>query len=730
MIHDPRLLATVTVLLATITYATAPRLDLTMRKDADNATARLRFMAEVPESGDDLFYIILQRGSLDDLETASWIPSFGTIADGTEKELSIGAHSGRSFFKVIRVNHEHETLRDGMDSDGDGYSNLEEALAGTGFVDPASNPQIEAATGGAGNRWGESGQGSGTTTLGIEVERRADSYSYSRDERRLYKENIKYTYNQQSGEAGTKGYWSKDREGEYSLVVITPGCCTGPPPVRTKSWKADGEAGQNDATGWQNKDFLTGSSINIDYEYNRYEYSGHYRILLCGGEPVAFLVRHEKHIAKEVGGWRTTVLPENEEDREAYYEVATFDGKVLRVDGEAVSLPTGKRKCKYQYGKVSFPYRVDLDILHPATGELAEEEEDKDSDHSGGYVALKREVEGEDVAPVTQLRFQGTLPDDTKFRLKFDSGGRYRIYKDAARTEAVVSEQTEFPADTETTVYLEGLSVSDTPGGEKVTLQAGLSGNWYATDSVNFTVVDLEFKNDRMSSWKSTSVKPSVQARIGVIKGDTIDFRVCGGGSASDSSGLSWTSNDQSIGSGASLSHTFDATGSYSIEVASGALSLGKTMVTVDEATGPGQYRWIAENLDRALSANGLQNEALGWARNNAASLGGGLHNGNADAARHAYWSGIMTIDWDSADAAGLGTAHEVTNLNENGKHNETVMDLENNADGISMASAPDMTRARLQSAIQSALNAGSLTILEDLDNPNGSGLLQPTTKQ
>ena len=81
----------------------------------------------------------------------------------------------------------------------------------------------------------------------------------------------------------------------------------------------------------------------------------------------------------------------------------------------------------------------------------------------------------------------------SKHRLKFDSGGRYRIYKDADRTEAVVSEQSEFTSETETTVYLQGLSVSDSLGGEKVILQAGLSGNWYATDSVNFTVVQAEF---------------------------------------------------------------------------------------------------------------------------------------------------------------------------------------------------------------------------------------------
>ena len=47
--------------------------------------------------------------------------------------------------------------------------------------------------------------------------------------------------------------------------------------------------------------------------------------------------------------------------------------------------------------------------------------------------------------------------NDGKHRLKFDSGGRYRIYQDTDRTQEVVSEDTEFPADKETTVYFEGL---------------------------------------------------------------------------------------------------------------------------------------------------------------------------------------------------------------------------------------------------------------------------------
>lgn len=42
--------------------------------------------------------------------------------------------------------------------------------------------------------------------------------------------------------------------------------------------------------------------------------------------------------------------------------------------------------------------KVDLDIVHPATGELDEAKEDV---NDGGYVSIKREVDGDDVAPVT-----------------------------------------------------------------------------------------------------------------------------------------------------------------------------------------------------------------------------------------------------------------------------------------------------------------------------------------
>jgi hypothetical protein len=137
--------------------------------------------------------------------------------------------------------------------------------------------------------------------------------------------------------------------------------------------------------------------------------------------------------------------------------------------------------------------KVDLDIVHPATGELDESKEDV---NDGGYVSIKREVDGDNVAPVTQLKLHAnrSLPSTAKFRLKFANGGRYKIYSDDTRQTLVESEVTEFDADTPTTLYFQGLEKSLSRGGEEITMQIGVDGNWYDGDSVKCTVVQSEFE--------------------------------------------------------------------------------------------------------------------------------------------------------------------------------------------------------------------------------------------
>ena len=137
--------------------------------------------------------------------------------------------------------------------------------------------------------------------------------------------------------------------------------------------------------------------------------------------------------------------------------------------------------------------KMDLDIVHPASGELSEEKEDI---NDGGYVSIKREIDEDDVAPVTQLKLHAnsSLPSAAKFRLKFANGNRYKIYSDDTRQTLVQSEVTEFDVGSPTTLYFQGIGKSQSRGGEEITMQIGVGGNWYDGDSVKCTVVQSEFQ--------------------------------------------------------------------------------------------------------------------------------------------------------------------------------------------------------------------------------------------
>jgi hypothetical protein len=130
---------------------------------------------------------------------------------------------------------------------------------------------------------------------------------------------------------------------------------------------------------------------------------------------------------------------------------------------------------------------ADVDVIHPATGEL---DEDKEDGGDGGYVPIKRAA----TTPVTQLKLHARPAFAAAlYRLKFNSGGRYKLYRDAARTDEVISETTQFSPATDVSLYFEGISKSTSRGGEKVTVQIQLNGQWLDADAVLLTVVQAEF---------------------------------------------------------------------------------------------------------------------------------------------------------------------------------------------------------------------------------------------
>jgi len=85
-----------------------------------------------------------------------------------------------------------------------------------------------------------------------------------------------------------------------------------------------------------------------------------------------------------------------------------------------------------------------------------------------------------------------------------------------------------------------------------------------------------------------------------------------------------------------------------------------------------------------------------------------GVHNGPADAYRHALWTARMTKKYGSLLARGLGVAHELHGIGksiakgESPAWRETAMDLANNERGIQMASDPSFRGSALWWKIKS----------------------------
>ena|GEM_PF-3342396 len=136
---------------------------------------------------------------------------------------------------------------------------------------------------------------------------------------------------------------------------------------------------------------------------------------------------------------------------------------------------------------------VDVDIVHPATGELSDTAEDADT--GSGIVAIKRD----DETPVTELKIHKAdyLPSGSKVSLLFSNGSgentRYKMWKDAAMTQEVISSTTEFDTTIDTTLYFEGLKKSSAESGESVKQVYTVGTTVFEGDEVKFTVVEAEF---------------------------------------------------------------------------------------------------------------------------------------------------------------------------------------------------------------------------------------------
>lgn len=228
------------------------------------------------------------------------------------------------------------------------------------------------------------------------------------------------------------------------------------------------------------------------YAGQKIESSGSYSLTSFKGAPITMLVEH-RELALEIITGDHTEDHKTIETGVVDYEVIHWDGQSLTIDGNPVSLPTQERGCIYPYGSVRLPFLVDLDIVHPATGELDEAKEDADT--GSGIVAIKRDEE----TPVTELKIHAadSLPAGSKVYLFFTNGSgentRYRIWKDAAMTDEIISSTTELDATIEHTLYIEGLKKSSRESGESIKQVYTVGTTAFEGDEVRFTVVEAEF---------------------------------------------------------------------------------------------------------------------------------------------------------------------------------------------------------------------------------------------
>jgi Bacterial TSP3 repeat len=141
---------------------------------------------------------------------------------------------------------------------------------------------------------------------------------------------------------------------------------------------------------------------------------------------------------------------------------------------------------------------LDLDIVHPASGEVAEGSEDSSSAYvekgRGGLVAIRRNSD----TPLTKLVLRAVpgLTTTSKFRLNVEStlrSGHIKIWKDQACTQLVTSQQTEFDVGVETTLYLEGVDHGSV-GDLKIIQEIKVGETWHQGDKVSIAVVHAEIE--------------------------------------------------------------------------------------------------------------------------------------------------------------------------------------------------------------------------------------------
>jgi len=239
----------------------------------------------------------------------------------------------------------------------------------------------------------------------------------------------------------------------------------------------------------------------------------------------------------------------------------------------------------------------------------------------------------------------------------------------------------------------------------------------------------IAFQNERMGgSFKAVT---RADSRIGVLKKDRITFKgFVAPAPTPPLEGPDYVWSGAASGSGETSEVYFGNTGPCDVTLTVKGKNWIKTRtvkITVAEIDSTSYFTtWLLDN--KAYAAQIL---SCGLAARKWASLYGSGHNDVSDAMRHAYWNACITNIIDAEIASAATSAREFTSVygEEKAPHNESVMDLENNAIGRNIGGnfPPAFGMAIIQEEIKTTAGNGSLTVLDSLPNQTGEGLLIPS---
>jgi len=248
----------------------------------------------------------------------------------------------------------------------------------------------------------------------------------------------------------------------------------------------------------------------------------------------------------------------------------------------------------------------------------------------------------------------------------------------------------------------------------------------------------LMFLNRKMTEngmgWKVIDpLYPNIVARLGHLVGDTIRFgRNWDPYLDPDFSDEEYVWSGVRSGTGKTIEVVFNTASELSETLT--VKSVTRTAVAkVMDIPPPNQDEWASAHPWAAALVWSASREASDWAEN-LCQHQVKAWNCRADAVRHAYWTALMIKCYglSAQNALGASTAHERTNVERGGNHNEVVMDMENNLIGIALAAKLPRGAGRtdIQNAVRAAADSGSLTVLDEISNRAERGLLVPSSFQ